>query len=121
MAAKDVQKALIWVGTSKKDLLKLPKRVQDSFGWALGRAQMNTKCHYANPLKGFGGAGVLEIVENHKGNTYRAVYTVKLAHAIYVLHVFQKKSNRGIKTPKTDIELIKKRLKRALEDYDGKK
>ncbi len=78
---------------------------------------MGIKPMEAKPLKGFGGAGVLEIIENFVGNTYRAVYTVKFAKVVYVLHCFQKKSKSGIKTPQHEIDLIKQRLKLAEELY----
>lgn len=86
-------------------------------GYALYQAQIGEKHSSAKPLKGFGGAGVLEIVRDHVGNTFRAVYTVKFAMAIYVLHAFQKKSKSGIKTPAEDLELIRRRLKSAEDDY----
>lgn len=91
----------------------MPDDVQDVFGFALHLAQCGKKHDQAKPLKGFGGAGVLEVVEDHMGDTYRAVYTVKLGHAVYVLHCFQKKSTHGIETPKPDINLIRDRLKAA--------
>lgn len=91
----------------------MPDDVQDIFGFALHLAQAGKKHDQAKPLKGFGGAGVLEVVEDHLGDTFRAVYTVKLANAVYVLHCFQKKSTRGIETPKHDIDLIRERLKVA--------
>jgi phage-related protein len=106
-------RALAWIGSSLDDLRELPDDVQDSFGYALYLAQAGEKHASAKPLKGFKGAGVLEVVENHDGETYRAVYTVRLASAVYVLHVFQKKSKRGIATPKADIDLIRQRLKTA--------
>lgn len=87
----------------------------DQFGYALFLAQQGDKSDSAKPLKGFGGAGVLELVENHEGDTYRAVYTVRFEDAVYVLHCFQKKSKSGIATPKQDIDLIKSRLK-AVEE-----
>lgn len=74
----------------------------------------------AKPLKGFGGANVVELVDDHQGDTYRAVYTVKFESAIYVLHAFQKKSKQGIKTPQADIDLVKRRLKAAEEDHKSK-
>jgi phage-related protein len=101
---------LYWVGSSKKDLLALPEDVVDVFGYALYLAQIGRKHDQAKPLKGFGSAGVLEIVEDWEGNTYRAVYTVRFEFAIYVLHVFQKKAKRGIATPKSDLDLIRQRL-----------
>jgi phage-related protein len=86
-------------------------------GYALYQAQVGRKAPSAKPLTGFGGARVLEIVEDHKTDTYRAVYTVKFSELVYVLHAFQKKSKKGIATPKPDIDLIKKRLRLAEEDY----
>ena len=92
----------------------MPDEVQDSFGYALHLAQTGAKHAHAKPLKGFGSAGVLEVVESEAGSTYRAVYTVKVAAAVYVLHFFQKKSTSGIATPKPDLDLIRDRLKAAL-------
>jgi phage-related protein len=112
-------KPLHWIASSLDDLRELPGDVQDTFGYALQRAQEGARHGNTKPLKGFAGAGVLEIVDNHEGNTYRAVYTVKFALAIYVLHVFQKKSKKGIATPKSDLDLVRKRLKVAADDYDG--
>ena len=89
----------------------MPNDVQDTFGYALHLAQNGHKHPDAKPLKGFGGAGVLEVVEDFKGDTYRAVYTVRYLDTVYVLHCFQKKSTQGISTPKPDVELIKARLK----------
>lgn len=109
-------KLVHWMGSSLKDPRDLPDAVQDDIGYALYLAQMGGRHSNAKPLKGFKGAGVLEVVEDYDGDTYRAVYTVKLAAAIYVLHVFQKKSKFGIVTSKADIDLIKKRLKQAIDD-----
>lgn len=106
-------KPLIWIGSAKKDLKTFPEDVQDVMGYALYLAQTGGRHPHAKPLKGFGGAGVLEIIDSHEGNTYRAVYTVKIANAVYALHAFQKKSARGIATRKEDIDLIKQRLKQA--------
>ena len=111
---------LRWIASSRKDLKHLPNKVQDYFGYALFLAQEGGKADSAKVLKGFGSAGVLELVENLAGNTYRAVYTVRFKEAIYVLHVFQKKSKRKIATPKQEIDLIKERLRQAQEDYKGK-
>lgn len=86
-------------------------------GYALDVAQQGGKHADAKPVGGFGGAGVVEIVDDYDGNTYRAVYTVKFEGVVYVLHVFQKKSKRGIQTPKPEVDLIKSRLKRAQEHY----
>ena len=106
-------KPLYWVGSSKKDLLALPEEVVDVFGYALYQAQIGKKHEQAKPLKGFGSAGVLEVVEDWQGNTYRAVYTVRLACGVFVLHVFQKKAKKRIATPKMDLDLIRSRLKAA--------
>ena len=93
----------------------MPDTVQDTFGYALHMAQQGAKHDQAKPLKGFGHAGVLEIVDNAEGGTYRAVYTVRLKGHVYVLHCFQKKSTHGIATPQPDIDLIRLRLKAAEE------
>ena len=106
-------KPLYWVGSSKKDLLALPEEVVDVFGYALYLAQIGKKHEQAKPLKGFGSAGVLEVVEDWQGNTYRAVYTVRFAYAVFVLPVFQKKAKRGSATPKADLDLIRERFKAA--------
>jgi phage-related protein len=104
-------KPLRWVASSKKDLMAMPEAVQDTFGYALHLAQVGQKHPDAKPMKGFGGAGVVEVVEDFQGDAYRAVYTVRYAEAVYVVHCFQKKSMQGIATPKPDVELIKSRLK----------
>ena len=110
-------KPIIWMGSAKRDLRTFPEEVKDSMGFALFLAQQGGKHADAKPLRGFGSAGVLEIVEDHRGDAYRAVYTVRLAGRIYVLHAFQKKSKRRIETPKAEINLIKSRLKRAEEEH----
>ncbi len=110
-------KPVRWVGRSKEDLRDFPEEVRRRIGGALWDAQLGLKAPYAKPLKGFGGAGVLEIVDDFDGDTYRAVYTVRFAGAVYVLHAFQKKSKRGIATPRAELDLIGERLKRAREDY----
>ena len=109
-------KPVVWIGRTKADLSSFPEDVKDTIGYALYIAQRGGKHADSKPLRGFGGAGVLEIVEDYAGGTYRAVYTVRFAGRIYVLHVFQKKSKTGIKTPKPEIELIRSRLKRAEEE-----
>ncbi len=106
-------KTVFWVGSSRRDLQSLPEDVQDVFGFALHQAQTGSKHLQAKPLKGFSGAGVLEVVEDHNHGTYRAVYTVSFGSAVYVLHCFQKKSCSGVKTASHDIDLIKSRLKQA--------
>jgi phage-related protein len=110
-------KPVVWIGSSRSDLASFPEDIKDAIGFALYIAQRGGKHADAKPLQGFGGAGILEIVENHAGDTYRAVYTVRLAGRIYVLHSFQKKSKTGIKTPKAEIDLIRSRLKRAEEEH----
>lgn len=112
-------KPLQWVGSAKKDLLAMPSDVVDVFGFALHLAQAGKKHEQVKPLKGFGGAGVLEVVEDHMGDTFRAVYTVKIAGVVYVLHCFQKKSTKGIETPKQDIDLVRERLKAAQAHAKG--
>ena len=110
-------KRLDFVGSSLDDLKDFPDEVKQDIGYALHEVQMGRKPVEAKPLKGFSGAGILEIIENFVGDTYRAVYTVKFAKIVYVLHCFQKKSKSGIKTPQHEIDLIKQRLKMAEEDY----
>jgi phage-related protein len=110
-------KPIFWVASSKEDLRRFPREVRRTFGQALFDAQTGGKHPDAKPLKGFKGAGVLEVVEDDDGNTYRAVYTVKFAGVVYVLHAFQKKSKSGIKTPLEEIEKVKSRLKEAQNDY----
>jgi phage-related protein len=117
-ASEEQPKPVRWVGSSKEDLSDFPEEVRRRVGGALWEAQIGRKVAYAKPLKGFGDAGVLEIVEDFTGDTFRAVYTVRFAKAIYVLHAFQKKSVRGIATPKSELNLIDQRLKRAKEDYE---
>lgn len=107
------EKPLIWVGSSKKDLMALPIPVRKFFGHALHFAQNGERHDDAKILKGFGSAGVLEVLEDDAGGTYRMVYTVKFQEAVFVLHCFQKKSKSGIATPKQDIEIIHIRLKAA--------
>lgn len=111
------EKPVHWIGSSREDLREFPAQVRGEIGYALSFAQIGGKHSSAKPLKGFGGAGVLEIVENHRGDTYRAVYTVRFAAAVYVLHVFQKKSKSGIATPRHEVDLIFRRLKAADMDY----
>ena len=106
-------KQLEWIGSSKKDLKALPEEVIDVFGYALYLAQTGQKHERAKPLRGFGSAGVLEVIEDWRRDTYRAVYTVRYVARVFVLHVFQKKSKSGIATPKPDLDLIKERLKTA--------
>jgi phage-related protein len=111
---KPAPKPLIWMGDSLERIRGFPPAVKDEIGFALYQAQIGSKHVRAKPLKGLG-PGILEIVSDFRGDTFRAVYIVKLAGKIYVLHAFQKKSNTGIGTPKSEIELIGQRLKRAVE------
>lgn len=106
-------KPVYWMGSSRRDLLEMPDNVRRSFGHALFEAQLGLTPIIAKVLRGFGGAGVLELVENDPGGTYRAVYAVRFAGAVYVLHCFQKKSTRGIATPQRDLDLIAERLRQA--------
>ena len=110
-------KPVSWIALSYKDFRAFPDPVQDAMGFALYQAQIGEKHTSAKPLKGFSGAGVLEIVTDHIGDTFRSVYTVRFPTAIYVLHAFQKKSKTGIKTAAEDVELIRRRLKAAETDY----
>jgi len=113
------RKPVKWVGSSKRDLVSMPEDVKDVFGHAIDLAQAGGKHRDAKVLSGFGSAGVIEVVEDHHGDTYRAVYTVKLAGWVYVLHCFQKKSKSGIATPQPDLDLIASRLKAARADFDA--
>ena len=106
-------KPVIWVGSSRKDFGEFPDPVKDRMGYALYIAQRGGKHADAKPLKGYGGAGVVEIVRDHKGDTFRTVYNVRLAGNVYVLHAFQKKSKAGRETPKAEIDLIDRRLREA--------
>jgi len=112
----DGEKPLHWVGSSLLDLRRFPEEVQGEIGDALGWAQFGGKHPSAKPWKGEG-PGVMEIVEDHRGDTYRAVYTVRFAMAVYVLHVFQKKSKHGIATPRLEQEMVRRRLKEARQGY----
>ena len=117
------EKPLFWVASAKRDLLAFPEQAVDDFGYALGLVQMGGLPPSAKPWKGEG-PGVFEIVEAHKGDAFRVAYTVRFQKAVYVLHCFQKKSPSGVRTAKTDIDLIGERLKLARADYEvryGKK
>jgi len=113
------EKALFWIGSSLGDLLAFPEAVKDEIGAALSVAQFGGKHPSVKPWKGEG-PGIIEIVEDHRGDAYRAIYTVKFADAVYVLHVFQKKAPQGIKTPRKDVELVAQRLKLAQQDYEAR-
>lgn len=116
----DEIKPLRWIASSKDDLSAMPIEIRRDVGYALFAAQQGDKHADAKVLKGFGGAGVLEVIALHDGDTFRAVYTVRFADVVYVLHVFQKKSKRGIATPKKELDLIDKRLKLAEQDHKQK-
>ena len=107
----------VWLGSTKKDIGKLPSDVKDVFVQGLYEASLGEEPYGSKTLKGFGGRSVIELREDHKGDTFRAVYTVKFKKALYVLHVFQKKSKKGIATPKKDMALVEKRLKDAAFHY----
>ena len=117
--SKQPRKPIKWVGSAKRDLDAMPEDVKDVFGHAIDLAQAGGKHQDAKVMTGFGSAGVLEVVEDDRGDTYRAVYTVKFAGWVYVLHCFQKKSKSGIKTPKEDLDLIHARLKAAKLDCEA--
>jgi phage-related protein len=111
---KSGPKPLIWIGDTLQRIQGFPEDVQDEIGYALFQAQTGKKHIKAKPLTGLG-AGILEVVSDHRGDTFRAVYTIKLTGRVYVLHAFQKKSKTGIATPKSEIDMVKQRLKRAME------
>ena len=118
-APERTPKPIRWVASSKDDLSAFPNDVKARVGGALWDAQVGLKSPAAKPLKGFGDAGVLEVVVDFDGNAFRTVYTVRFARAVYVLHAFQKKSRRAIATPKGELDLIGIRLARAREDYEA--
>ena len=112
------EKPLAWVGSTKRDFIAFPEPVKGEMGNALGVAQFGGKHPSAKPWKGQG-SGVFEIVEDFDGDTYRAVYTVRFREVVYVLHAFQKKSPKGIRTARGDIELVERRLRTARQDYEA--
>jgi phage-related protein len=114
------QKKVVWIRSSKRDFKAFPETAQKHIGFALKSAQFGEKHSDAKPLKGFGGANVLEIVEDYDRDTYRAVYTVQFREVVCVLHAFQKKSKSGSATPRHDIDLIKERLRYAKELHEKK-
>lgn len=116
-----LRKPLYWIASSLKDLKEMPEPVQKTFGTALRDVQYGESPDEAKALSGFGGGGVRELVKDHDRSTFRAVYTVSFPGAVYVLHAFQKKSKRGIKTPRKDLDLIRSRLKLARTHYDASK
>jgi phage-related protein len=119
MASTSHPKPLFWMSSTQDDLRAFPQEVRQVMGYALYLAQLGDKHLDAKPLKGFAGAGVLEIVTDHDGDAFRAVYTVRFADAVYALHAFQKKSKRGIATPNWEIEQIRQRLRQAQAHYEG--
>lgn len=104
---------LIWLGSTRKDIGDFPDEVKAEIGYGLFQAQLGGRHRRSKPLSGFGSAGVVEIVTDFRGDAFRAVYTVRFASVIYVLHAFQKKSKKGAATPKADLELIQRRLRDA--------
>jgi phage-related protein len=120
MVELPVMKPCEFIGSARDDLSSMPLEVKRTFGFAIRAAQRGSKHPDAKPLKGFGGAGVLEVVESFDSDTYRAVYTVKFTGMVYVLHAFKKKSKKGSKTPQPDLKLIESRLKDAQEKYDAR-
>lgn len=113
------EKPIFWVRSAKRDLLQFPESVRSDIGFALSVAQFGGRHPSVKPWKG-AGPGMLEVVGDFRGNTYRAVYTVRFRHAIYVLHAFQKKSPSGIRTARFDVERVASRLKLAQEDYEAR-
>lgn len=116
MCSKPNVKTCVFLGSSRKDLIAFPAEVTAEIGYSLHEVQRGREPHSAKALKGFGGRGILELIENHDGNTYRAVYTVQFAEIVYVLHCFQKKSIKGVATPQKELELIRTRLRMAEVD-----
>lgn len=114
----NVDKPLTWIGSSKEDLLDLPRKIQREVGYALYLAQLGLESTNVKPLTGFGGRGVLEVIEDDAGGTFRAVYTVKFKESVYVLHVFQKKSKKGRETPKREMDIVETRLKIAEQKHE---
>ncbi len=119
MVEGPVPKPVVWIASTKRDLKSLPEAIQDRVGYALWIAQTGNQHPHAKALKGFRDASVIEIIEDWQRDTYRAVYTVRFPEAVYVLHVFQKKSRRGTETPKPDMALIQKRLRDATQLHEA--
>lgn len=117
--SRQPRKPLRWVGSAKRDLDSMPEGIKDIFGHAIDLAQAGGRHPDAKTMAGFGSAGVVEVVADFRSSTFRAVYTVKFADIVYVLHCFQKKSKSGIKTPKEDMDLINARLKAARLDFEA--
>lgn len=114
-------KPLVWIGSSYKDFCKLPEDARSHMGYALYVAQMGEKHRDAKPLTGFGNAGVIEIMSDQRGDTFRTMYTVRFTDAVYVLHAFQKKSKSGRETPKTEMDVVERRLREAEKHARGEK
>ncbi|MEI7814455.1 MAG: type II toxin-antitoxin system RelE/ParE family toxin [Coriobacteriia bacterium] len=114
-----IPKDIIWVSSSLNDLQQFPDSVRQMMGFALFQSQCGGKHLQAKPLKGFKGAGVLEVVEDFDGNTFRTMYTVRFADAVYVLHAFQKKSKKGLATPKHEMDVVRSRLRMVQESHRG--
>ena len=121
MTVEPSLKPVVWIGSSRKDLREFPDMVQDHMGYALYVAQQGGRHRDTKPLTGFGGAGVVEIIKDYRGDTFRAVYTLRYQGVVYVLHCFQKKSKTGGETPRRDMELIKQRLREAERITRGEK
>jgi phage-related protein len=117
MDGEQQPKKVRWIGTSRRDLRGFPESIRRDIGQALFAAQCGEEYPSVKAMKGFAGRSVLEIVSSYSGNTFRAVYTVRFPDSIYVLHAFQKKSKKGVSTPKKEIDLIKQRLVAAEQDY----
>jgi phage-related protein len=113
MTSDQTLKVLIWLGSSRRDFVAFPDDVKSEMGYALFQAQAGGRHRKAKPLRGAGDAGVIEIIDDHRGDTFRTIYTVRYANAVYVLHAFQKKSKSGIATPKSDLDLVEQRLREA--------
>jgi phage-related protein len=109
----DDLKPLVWLGSSRKDFSAFPDEVKAKMGYGLFQAQEGFRHRKAKTLTGFGGAGVVEIVSDYRGDSFRTVYTVRFASSVYVLHAFQKKSKTGIATPQSEINLVRQRLREA--------
>jgi phage-related protein len=118
---EDILKPLVWVGASRKDFSAFPDEAKSEMGYALFQAQQGFRHRKAKPLSGFGGAGVVEIVSDFRGDAFRTVYTVRFASSVYVLHAFQKKSKTGIATPHSEINLVRQRLREAEQLEQGKR
>ena len=121
MEERPPAKPVRWIAGSKNDLRSFPEPVKNAVGYALWRAQLGEKHQRAKALKGYGDAALLEVIEDYDRATYRAVYTVRFADAVYVLHCFQKKSTQGIKTAQRDLAVIERRLRLAREDHAARK